>query len=806
MLPRNTRTEQFYHMIFNHCVEGVMIINREGNIVLLNPHAAEMMEYEPEELINCSVNKIIPGDYTQQHDALIEKFFHNPVPRPIGRGLRMNAKKKSGAILPVEISLSPLEVEGKEYVISQVVDMSHRVEMEERVKIIEAHQKAILDSTVSHLILLDTSGNIKSFNKTVAEWTEKNIGKPFKKNQPFSQWLPGKYRGKFETLLHAAKSGTFQRIEAYIYRRWFLVNLIPFFEGELIKGLCIDARIIDEQKQYQKALIEREAFTQSVLSSLSAIIAVINQDGHIMAVNQAWKRFGAENSSNVLPVSSTGVNYLDTCKIAADQGDSYAARAYEGIKEVLKGKKQLFSMEYPCHSPNEKRWYTMRVTPFEAPTKGAVIAHEDITKRKLAEEAIRESEQKYSSLVSAMAEGIVLQTATGEIITCNPSAERILGLTKDQMTGRTSNDPRWRAIKEDGSPFPGEEHPSMITLRTGKPCSNVIMGVHKPNGQLRWISINSQPVINEGDEKPYAVVTSFSDITKQKRAEEKLKGYSLELERRVTSRTEALRQNLEIEIAERKRVQERLIKSKEETQQALIKEKELNELKSRFVSMASHEFRTPLATILSSINLINKYESANTNQRVEKHIDRIRTNVRHLTNMLNDFLSLSKLEEGLEQAKPDEIIITQFTNDVIEEMLTQVKAGQEIIYEHKGENSLIYQDSKMLRNVLHNLISNAIKYSPEDKQIYIHTSLHAITLTIEVQDQGIGIPEKDQPHLFTRFFRAHNASNIQGTGLGLNIVKRYVELMGGSISFTSVANQGTSFFIHLPQNLNATIS
>jgi signal transduction histidine kinase len=142
----------------------------------------------------------------------------------------------------------------------------------------------------------------------------------------------------------------------------------------------------------------------------------------------------------------------------------------------------------------------------------------------------------------------------------------------------------------------------------------------------------------------------------------------------------------------------------------------------------------------------------------------------------------------------------------MEEMQTQVKAGQEIKYVHKGNHSAIYQDAKMLRNVLHNLISNAITYAPENKQIYIYPPLKATTSTIEVQDQGIGIPEEDQPHLFTRFFRAHNTSNIQGTGLGLNIVKRYIELMGGSISFTRVANQGTTFFIDLPQNLNKTIS
>ena len=123
-------------------------------------------------------------------------------------------------------------------------------------------------------------------------------------------------------------------------------------------------------------------------------------------------------------------------------------------------------------------------------------------------------------VVATMAEGVVVQNAQGEIEECNASAERILGLSRDQMRGRTSHDPKWRAIHEDGSPFPGETHPAMVTLRTGEPCSQVIVGVHKPDGQLTWISINSEPVFHEGETIPYAVVTSFSDISQLKQAEQ----------------------------------------------------------------------------------------------------------------------------------------------------------------------------------------------------------------------------------------------------------------------------------------------
>ena len=159
--------------------------------------------------------------------------------------------------------------------------------------------------------------------------------------------------------------------------------------------------------------------------------------------------------------------------------------------------------------------------------KGSVIYRvvnvQDITERKLAEQALRESQERYASIITAMEEGIVLQNADGIIQTCNASAERILGLSADQMMGLTSIDPHWNAIHEDGSPFPGETHPAMVTLASGQPCSNVIMGVHKPDGTLTWISINSQPLFHPDATQPYAVVASFTDITERRRADNNLR-------------------------------------------------------------------------------------------------------------------------------------------------------------------------------------------------------------------------------------------------------------------------------------------
>jgi signal transduction histidine kinase len=242
----------------------------------------------------------------------------------------------------------------------------------------------------------------------------------------------------------------------------------------------------------------------------------------------------------------------------------------------------------------------------------------------------------------------------------------------------------------------------------------------------------------------------------------------------------------------------------EDMRNALDKERSLNELKSRFVSVASHEFRTPLGTILSSASLISKYNEPEDQEKRTKHINRIKSSVVNLTGILNDFLSLSKLEEGKVSYNPVFIDLKEFCEEIKEEMQVTAKNGQNIILTHKGDSYNILMDKQILKNILINLTSNAIKYSPENENIFISTENSNGKLTVKVLDHGIGIPFEDQKHLFDTFFRAGNVTNIQGTGLGLNIVKKYVDMLHGSIGFKSEPGKGTEFTICL--NCDAIIN
>ncbi len=396
------------------------------------------------------------------------------------------------------------------------------------------------------------------------------------------------------------------------------------------------------------------------------------------------------------------------------------------------------------------------------------------------------SEEKFSALFEYASEGIVVIDDAGHIILSNPSCEKLFGYREGELIGKpieTLIPKRFSNHSHHREKYAKSPHPRSMGIGMD------LFGKKKDGGEIP-VEISLSPFSNDDGK---FVIAFIIDITVRKKSEEILKTQkeelqqlANELDKRVKDRTMILEEALH-----------ELENSREELSIALEKEKELNELKTRFVSMASHEFRTPLATILSSLSLVTKYGEIGEKDNQVKHINRIKTSITHLTDILNDMLSLSKLEEGKIIAVPDLFNIKEFTALAIQELQTLAKAGQQVHYYHSG-NQEVYLDHKILKNILFNLVSNAIKFSPLAKPIEVVTMVNESFIELKVKDSGIGIPEEDQEHLFQRFFRGHNAANIQGTGLGLNIVARYVELMNGTITFESKSEKGTTFIIKLP--------
>lgn len=378
-------------------------------------------------------------------------------------------------------------------------------------------------------------------------------------------------------------------------------------------------------------------------------------------------------------------------------------------------------------------------------------------------------------------EGMLVVNEKGRIRHANPSAEKLFGYRKGELIGMQVE----------------QLVPKRLAARHAKHRATYNRNPHArsmgANLELYGVKKNRKEFPVEVSLSPYETaegrftIAFIVDISARKEDEQKILNHSAELEKQVRKRTQVLEEAMqELQLA------------RAELKIALDKERELSELKSRFISMASHEFRTPLATILSSVSLIERYMERGDKENQLRHIGKIKAHIRNLTDILNDFLSLSKLEEGKMELVTKEFEIKEFLEDAIREMEPLKKDRQVIQYRHRG-SATVNLDPKLFKNILYNLLSNAIKFSSEGSQIKVNSERKDSRLLVIIEDEGIGIPKEDQKHLFERFFRGHNAMNIQGTGLGLNIVMKYLELMKGRLTFTSRENHGTTFKLTFPQ-------
>jgi len=408
---------------------------------------------------------------------------------------------------------------------------------------------------------------------------------------------------------------------------------------------------------------------------------------------------------------------------------------------------------------------------------------------------IEAEQHQVTALFEHATEGIVLTNDKGKIVLLNPAAYRLFQYEHGELLNQTIDiliPQRFHARHvADREGF--YQHPGNRTMGHGRD-----LFARRKDGSEFPVEVS----LSYYRQKNVLYVIAFIvDITERKKAERDLLQKQEQL-RRVSEDIGKLNTELETKVEQRtlilREALQELEKSQRELSEALSKEKELSEIKSRFVSMASHEFRTPLSTVLSSAALLGRYTQTEDQEKRDKHIKRIKDAVKHLNDLLEDFLSLGKLEEGKIKAEPAAFVVGEFLDEVVEEMRPLAKPGQQIHCDYVDGETFV-SDKRLLKNILINLLSNAVKFSPEGAAIWLrvaHPSGGGLSLA--VKDQGIGISREDQQHLFSSFFRGGNALNIEGTGLGLHIVKRYVDLLGGDVNLESAIGEGTCITVELP--------
>ncbi|RNC87745.1 MAG: PAS domain-containing sensor histidine kinase [Winogradskyella sp.] len=400
----------------------------------------------------------------------------------------------------------------------------------------------------------------------------------------------------------------------------------------------------------------------------------------------------------------------------------------------------------------------------------------------------QQNQDIFKVLLGSVSEGVIIVDEKQIIVEANEAANTMFGYAEGELIKQSLN----VLIPQNYHAGHGKHFDGFMKKKERRQMGQGrdIFGAHK-DGSTFPVEAGLNPFSIYGKNYVMALVI---DVSIRKAQEQKIQELNSELEEKVKARTKELGET----ITELKQENKKRLEAEEDAKEALKKEKELNELKTKFLSMVSHEFKTPLSGILTSTMLLSKYKLTEQQEKRDKHIKTISNKVHYLNNILNDFLSVEKLEKGKVLYKPTMFKLSKVVNEVVYNANMLLKDGQRINYPEDIDNISLYQDEKIVELALSNLVHNAIKYSSENTVIDISISQNKNITQFKVKDNGIGIPKKDQKNIFNRYFRAENALLTQGTGIGLNIVKDHLENLKGRIYFESEPEKETIFTIEIP--------
>lgn len=757
-----------FEAIFSAATLGIIVVDEAGEILQANPYAAQLFGYSPSELMGQAVEILIPATAHAIHVSHRNKYMADPRPRLMGKGRELYGLRKDGAEFAIEISLSHTEIEGRNVTISFISDVTERTK---KARYLLALETAV-EKAATPIAFAELDNRISYVNQAFVEkWGYDN------KTELIGRF-PGEFSASMEKVDEIMKNlhekGSWEGED--VARKKDGTLFATFVNAKLIRDrndnpLRMMATFVDISniKEKELALQKQKESAQTYLEMAGSIIVVINKNEKVALINREGAIALGYPEEEIV-----GKNWFE--HFVPEPNRDELRQVFQGIlKEELS---QLVHYENEIVDQEGQykliRWYN-RVLNDEAGHPVATISSGmDITQTRRIEKELEMSRAQLKRYATELEEEVKKQTL-----------ELALNQTKLKQANKLAKIGYWEIDLEDEPQiFWSEEYYQLYEVEQNIKIVDrryFLQFIH-PDDREKVLSITKKAITAGKDISFDYRITTPTQKEKYLRTELHCQKDDEGIVKKVFSVVQ--------DFTEQKHAERQL-------EQALKKERDVGLLKSRFVSMASHEFRTPLTSILASAGLIDMYRERGMLDKQIKHVQRIKSSVDNLTSILNDFLSLEKLESGKIQLKTMPIDLLNFIAEVREEV-SLMRKGQVIEHQHEGDK-IAEIDPHLVKNILINLLSNAIKYSSETEAIQLLTEKRNGSLKIQVVDRGIGIPEEEQRQLFSRFFRASNANTIQGTGLGLTIVKRYIDLMNGSISFTSKENEGTTFVVEIPQ-------
>jgi PAS domain S-box-containing protein len=537
-----------------------------------------------------------------------------------------------------------------------------------------------------------------------------------------------------------------------------------------VAGVGVIVTDITERIRADQALRDTERKLGTLIQILPVGISIFNAEGTLVYVNPALEQILRMDRADLLQEKHLARTYLRPDGTLRPREELARVRVFRERQAVTIVENGFIT------ETGEEVWASVSAVPVDLADWQAVIATTDITRLKHAQDALRESETRYRTLFETMAQGVAYHDPEGRVIVVNPAAQRILGLSLDQLLGHSVLEPGWDAIRADGSPFPGAEHPAMVAFRTGLELRDVVMGVTHPGiTGYRWLCIHAMPQFMPGATTPAQVYTIFEDITERKRDEAAILAHADALSRTNAELTCALR------------------------------------LKDEFLAMMSHELRTPLNVILGYTEGLTEEIYGPLADRQREVLDQVISSGRHLLAILSDILDLANLEVNRATLDPQPIDVEALCRSVMQFVQTAAQQqGVRLLRTIDQGVSGLVGDERRLTQILVNLLDNAIKFTPPGGRVGLDvvSDTRAEHIQFVVWDTGIGIAAADCDRIFQPFVQldARLARSYEGIGLGLSLVRRLVDLHGGSIQLESTPGRGSRFTVSMPWSEEDNVS
>ncbi len=777
-LERINQEKSLYHTTLYSIGDAVISTDSSGRIITMNPVAEKLVGWTEREAINVQLEKVfkIINEYSREK-------VENPVRRVLKEGIIVGLANhtilisKDGKEIPVADSAAPIKDKNGNIKGVVLVFRDQTEERESRRIVEESEQR------LKRAELISKSGNWElhlNENKLIGSLGACRIYGIDQNNFSLSELqkipLPQYREPLNEALKRLIEDDQLYDIEFKIKavdtEEIKHIHSMGFYDKDknIVFGVLHD---ITERKAAEEALKQSEEKFRKIFHEHSAVKLLIDfKTGNIVDANKAASEFYGWSIEELKEKNIAQINLL----------------SHEKIKEKMEAIKNLERTYFELqHKRADGSIRNVEVYSSQVRINGSDFIHgivHDVTDKKRAEKELR----KTSLAVEQSPVSIIITDKLGNIEYVNPIFTDITGYTFEEAVkiGMPLLKP-----KEQSEEFHKE---IWETILAGGKWSGVLHN-KKKNGECFWESAVISPIKNESGEIINILIIK-EDISEKIEKELELKKYKNHLEELVAARTNEL-DNVNEELLKQLNKEKELEAQLEES---LSKEKEINDLKTKFIATVSHEFRTPLAALLSSTQLIQRYSNKWSEEKLNEHYLRISSTIQYLTELLDDVLTISRADRDILKSNPEPIEIETFIKSFLDEIKVHFSSSHDIIFNNLFDRKIIVTDKKLFRHIIINLLANAVKYSPQGGPVELILKNDKDKINVIVSDHGIGIPADELKHIFNAFYRAKNSIGIQGTGLGLNITKRALEILGGTISINTELNKGTTFTVKFPIN------